>query len=108
MSLIDLWDEVFLHVNHRKYKIPSKILMSKELLHKKVAEIFVANKFLDIWFNQLHLDHDPIDILDNMIMTYYSWNEYAIKNNKKELITLYKTYISTLNSLKKYIQKELK
>lgn len=107
MSLIDLWDEVFLHVN-RKYKIPSKILISDNSLHKKVAERFVATKFLDIWFDQLHFDHDPIDILDNMLITYNYWNNDAIKNNKKELNALYDTYISTLNSLKKYIQKEIK
>ena len=102
----ELWEKVFTYSNSIKYPLSNNVYMPDKILKKRVMQIFIVNKFLCEWID--HNQDDPIDILDDMILTYYIWENNAIENNNQDLIRIYNIYTKTLISIKNFIKKEIK
>ena len=100
-----LWEKVFNYTNTIKYPLNNKY-MSDKILKKRVMEIFIVNKFLCRWID--HSEDDPRDILDDMLMSYYKWEDNAVYNNNQDLLKIYSVYTKTLISIKNFIEKEMK
>ena len=102
----NLWEKVFNYTNTIKYPLNNNKYMSDKMLKKRVMEIFIVNKFLCRWID--HHNDDPRDILDDMLMTYYKWEDNAVYNNNQDLIKIYNIYTKTLIGIKNFIEKEMK
>lgn len=88
-----------------KYFIPSNILYPKDMLYVKALRQYVCEKFLETWSNRCK---DPIDVIDDMIITYSNWEMESRNHNNKDLEFMYRTHCDTLQSIKKIIMKELR
>lgn len=102
----ELWEKVFYYTTTIKYPLQNNKYISDKILKKRVMQTFIVNKFLNRWID--HNQDDPIDILDDMLLTYYIWKNNAIENNNQDLIMIYDIYIKTLISIKNFIEKETK
>lgn len=102
----DLWEKVFKYTTTIKYPLHDNKYMSDKILKKRVMQTFIVNKFLCRWID--HNQDDPIDILDDMLMTYYMWEDNAINKNNQDLIKIYDVYTKTLIGIKNFIEKEMK
>lgn len=97
-----LFENILAYITYEK-NIPS-IYVPDRLLYIKTSRKFILDKFLNKWTDDI--SQDPIDIIDSMLMRYYSWEDESIRNNNKDLFDLYDIYIKALLKLKKYINKE--
>lgn len=99
----DLWEQVLHYTTNKKFSIPKTYIPNK-VLKRKVTEKFVMNKFLETWIGRS--EDNPIDILDDMLLKYYIWEENAKETNNQHLLDIYDIYIKTLIGVKNYILKE--
>lgn len=99
-----LWYCILNYTTGLKNNIDNALYISDKMLKKKVAEVFIINKFLERWSNDIL--EDPLTIIDDLIINYSMWENNAVYNNNKDLLDIYTIYIKTLNSIKNYIIKE--
>lgn len=102
----ELWTKVLWYTNNIKHCISKNGYIPDKILHKKVAQTFIIDKFLYYWIDRSR--DDPIDILDELILKYSVWECQAKLYNNKDLINIYNIYTKTLSSVKNFILKEIK
>lgn len=98
-----LFNKVFNYICKEK-DLSSRCYISDKILYRKVAKGFILDKFLNKWLDDPLAD--PIDIIDDMTLKYYMWENAAATNNNTELIKTYEIYIKILLNLKTFIVKE--